>query len=116
MELRSISLSVQQLKQLINQTALLFIVAILLVQFILLQGPKSTPQDWLKLVLSMTLDLTWKHLYINSLYGVILNSVLGKGLEESKKDCIWLILWTILFAQESIDVQTIAILTGVDDS
>ncbi|EUC56563.1 vegetative incompatibility protein HET-E-1, partial [Rhizoctonia solani AG-3 Rhs1AP] len=66
-------------------------------------------------VLSLTAESTKKHAEIDVLYTAILRSALEEAqMEEHEAEDVKLVLRTVLFAQEPISVETIAVLAGLD--
>ncbi|CAE6446186.1 unnamed protein product, partial [Rhizoctonia solani] len=113
-ELASLLLSPTQISQLVDQSGSFFIYAATLVRYIQ-SGPD--PERRLHSVLSMAPAATRKHAPIDALYKAVLKSALNKEERgEDEMEDIQVVLRTVLFAQESIDVETVAVLSGVNDA
>ncbi|KAH7333728.1 hypothetical protein B0J17DRAFT_135394 [Rhizoctonia solani] len=115
-ELRSVAPTDEQVKQLVDRTDIMFSCAALFVRFILLEDLRSRSSQRLELVLSMIFESTNKHAYIDALYAIILRTVLNECEDEQgKPDNVSGVLWTVLFSQDAIRIETSATLSGIDD-
>ncbi|CAE6424681.1 unnamed protein product [Rhizoctonia solani] len=109
-ELALVSPSTSDIEQLVQRSGALFICAATLVRYIQSDKWLSESHKRLKSVLSITTEATEPNAQIDTLYTAILNLVLN----ENKED-IRVVLRTVLFAQEPIDVETITMLSGIDE-
>ncbi|CAE6535810.1 unnamed protein product, partial [Rhizoctonia solani] len=110
-ELQFISLSPADREQLVERTGMFFIYAATLVRFIA-SGPRSVdPHKRLWSLLSIVPDEAERLNHIDVLY----TAVLKTALEAGEREDIWVVLRTVLLAQEPIDITTIVTLTGIKD-
>ncbi|KAG8761749.1 hypothetical protein FRC11_013319, partial [Ceratobasidium sp. 423] len=112
--LGSMSLEPTIISHLVDQSGSLFIYAATLVRYIQ-SGPD--PKARLDSVLSMTPEATRKHAQIDALYTAVLKSALNEQvLEKTEMEDIQVVLRTVLFAQEPISIETVATLSGVNNT
>ncbi|CUA72617.1 putative WD repeat-containing protein all2124 [Nostoc sp, PCC 7120] [Rhizoctonia solani] len=116
-ELKVVSPSASDIEELVKRSGALFIYAATLVRYIKSSKRLSNPHKRFRSVLNMAHETTTHHAQIDALYTAILESVLNDDeIEPDEKDDIRLVLQTVLFAQEPISIETIATLSGVNDS
>ncbi|CAE6383974.1 unnamed protein product [Rhizoctonia solani] len=114
-ELKVVSPSASDIDELVKRSGALFIYAATLVRYIN-SGKRLNPHDRLRSVLDMAHETTKHHTQIDELYTAILKSVLNDNeLEPYEKYDIQVVLRTVLLAQEPIDVETIATLSGISN-
>ncbi|KEP48259.1 vegetative incompatibility protein HET-E-1 [Rhizoctonia solani 123E] len=114
-ELSFMSPTPSQIEQLAQHSGSLFIYAATLVRYIRFGKRFVDPHQRLQLVLSLTAESTKKHAEIDALYTAILQAALEEAqMEEHEAEDVKLVLRTVLFAQEPISVETIAVLAGLD--
>ncbi|CAE6393371.1 unnamed protein product [Rhizoctonia solani] len=116
-ELESISPSADHIKQLAERSGCLFIYAATLVRYIKFGKRFANPRLRLESILGLTTESTKKHAEIDALYTAILASALEETrMEQQEAEVVKLVLRTVLFAQEPINVETIAALAGLEDA
>ncbi|CUA75297.1 Vegetative incompatibility protein HET-E-1 [Podospora anserina] [Rhizoctonia solani] len=116
-ELESISPSAPHIKQLAERSGCLFIYAATLVRYIKFGKRFANPRLRLESILGLTTESTKKHAEIDALYTAILASALEETrMEQQEAEVVKLVLRTVLFAQEPINVETIAALAGLKDA
>ncbi|CAE6526684.1 unnamed protein product [Rhizoctonia solani] len=115
-ELAFMSLTPTQISQLVHQSGSLFIYAATLVRYIQSGERRSDPARRLQSVLTMTPEATRRHAQIDALYTTVLGTALNEEeMEKDEMEDIRVVLRTVLLAQEPINVETVAILAGIDD-
>ncbi|CAE6474326.1 unnamed protein product [Rhizoctonia solani] len=115
-ELAFMAPNTAQIEQLVHRSGSLFIYAATLVRYIRFSQRFADPRQRLQSVLSLTLESTKKDAEIDALYAAILASALEEvNMEEVEVEDIKHVLRTVLFAQEPISVETIAVLAGLDN-
>ncbi|CAE6526693.1 unnamed protein product [Rhizoctonia solani] len=115
-ELSFMSPTAPQIEQLAQRSGSLFIYAATLVRYIRFGKRFANPRLRLQAVLGLTTESAKKHAEIDALYTVVLKSALEEArMEQKEADDVKLVLRTVLFAQEPISVETIAVLAGLDD-
>ncbi|CUA78408.1 Kinesin-like protein KIF21B [Rhizoctonia solani] len=116
-ELSFMSPTHSQIQQLAQRAGSLFIYAEILVRYIRFGKRFVEPHQRLHSILLMTPNSIKKHAEIDALYTAILQSALDETLmEQNEVEDVKLVLRTVLFAQEPIDVETIAALAGLDSA
>ncbi|KAG8709661.1 hypothetical protein FRC11_005339 [Ceratobasidium sp. 423] len=115
-ELAFMSPTAAQIEQLTQRSGSLFLYAATLVRYIQFGQRFADPRQRLQSVLSLTPESTKKHAEIDALYMAILASALEEArMEEHEAGDVKLVLRTVLFVQEPISVETIAVFAGLDD-
>ncbi|CUA76114.1 Kinesin-like protein KIF21B [Rhizoctonia solani] len=115
-ELAVVSPSASEIEELVQRSGALFIYAATLVRYIKSGKRLTDPHDRLRSVLIMAHDTTKHHTQIDALYTTILKSALNNDeLEAGEANDIWVVLRTVLLAQEPISIETIATLSGIDN-
>ncbi|KAH7339070.1 hypothetical protein B0J17DRAFT_717490 [Rhizoctonia solani] len=115
-ELSFVIPTASQIKQLAERSGSLFIYAATFVRYIRFGKRFADPQQRLQSVLALTPESAKKHAEIDALYTAILESALKEAqMEKNEAEDVKLVLRTVLFAQEPISVETIAILSGIDN-
>ncbi|CAE6447963.1 unnamed protein product [Rhizoctonia solani] len=105
-----------QVKQLAHRSGSLFIYAATLVRYIRFGERFTDPRQRLQSVLSLTPESAKQYADIDALYTAILESALKEArMEEHEAEDVRLVLQTVLCAQEPIDAETIAVLSGLDN-
>ncbi|KAF8761808.1 ribosomal large subunit assembly [Rhizoctonia solani] len=106
------------IKQLVERSGALFIYAATLVRYIRPVKHHDDPSKRLQSVLSMTSGLELGHVNqpMDMLYRAVLKSAHDEDLDDSEREDVRMVLRTVLFAQESISVETIAILADIDNT
>ncbi|CAE6474151.1 unnamed protein product [Rhizoctonia solani] len=116
-ELRVMSPSDSDIEELVERSGALFIFAATLVRYIKSSKQSTNRYKRLRSVLDMAHGTTTHHAKIDELYTAILESAVNEGeLDPDEKADIWVVLRTVLFAQEPISIETIATLSGIDDT
>ncbi|CAE6423483.1 unnamed protein product [Rhizoctonia solani] len=106
-----------EIEQLATRSGCLFIYAATLVRYILYGKRVANPRQRLQSVLSLTCDSTKKHAEIDALYTAILESALHEAqMEDHETEDVQTVIRAVLFAQQPIDIDTISVLGGLDDS
>ncbi|CUA78407.1 putative WD repeat-containing protein all2124 [Nostoc sp, PCC 7120] [Rhizoctonia solani] len=100
-----------EMEQLVQRSGKFFIYAATLARYIT-SGRSIDPHKRLQSILSVAPDATRWHSPIDALYSVVLTS----ALEAGKPEDIWMVLRTVLLAQEPVNVATIVALAGIEDS
>ncbi|KAF8670836.1 WD40 repeat-like protein [Rhizoctonia solani] len=91
-----------------------FICAVTLVRYLFRQG-NIVDQGRLEAALTLPSDLENRHLDIDRLYTMILDSaVYGPDQEPEDQEQMRLIIWTALRVREPVSVDTLAALTGIE--
>ncbi|KAB5588809.1 hypothetical protein CTheo_7751 [Ceratobasidium theobromae] len=104
-----------QIQRLARQSGKLFIYAATLVRYVR-HRKRSIARKRLDSILSMTTQSTKQYAEIDLLYTTILKTALeGEGLEAEEVKDLRLVLWTIICAQEPINIETLALLIGQDE-
>ncbi|CAE6412529.1 unnamed protein product, partial [Rhizoctonia solani] len=115
-ELAVVSASTSEIEELAQRSGALFIYAATLVRYIQSGKRLTDPHDRLRSVLMMAHEATKHHTHIDALYAAILKSAMNDDeLEAGESSDIWVVLRTVLFAQEPISIETIATLSGIDN-
>ncbi|KAB5590796.1 Vegetative incompatibility protein HET-E-1 [Ceratobasidium theobromae] len=116
-ELRSISPSPDDVKQLATLAGNLFIYAATAVRYITCtKGRGAVPRDHLAIMLAVDSKSQEKHAQIDSLYTAILEAVLETGgLEPEERMRMKRVIWTAVCAREPIPVETMAALVKSDE-
>ncbi|CAE6443516.1 unnamed protein product [Rhizoctonia solani] len=116
-ELSSMTPARSQIGQLALRAENLFIYVATLERYIAgFRGRLVNPHQRLNSILSLAPSSTKKHAEIDALYTAILQSALEEAqIEVGKTNDITLVLRTVLLAREPISVETIAVLTGLED-
>ncbi|CUA77950.1 Transcription initiation factor TFIID subunit 5 [Rhizoctonia solani] len=115
-ELAVVSPSASEIEELVERSGALFIYAATLVRYIKSGKQLTDPHERLRSVLIMAHETTKHHAQIDALYTAILKSALNDDeLEAGETNDIWVVLRTVLFAQEPISIETIATLSGIDN-
>ncbi|KAL5640441.1 hypothetical protein ACGC1H_007629 [Rhizoctonia solani] len=109
-ELALVSPSASDIEQLVQRSGALFICAATLVRYIQSDKWLSESHKRLKSVLNITTEATQSDAHIDTLYTAILSLVLNENKEDMR-----VVLRTVLFAHEPIDIETIAMLSGIDE-
>ncbi|KAB5588584.1 Vegetative incompatibility protein HET-E-1 [Ceratobasidium theobromae] len=110
-ELKSISPSPDDVKQLATLAGKLFIYAATAVRYITMKSKGAVPRDRLAIMLSVDSKSKEKHTQIDSLYTAILGAVLeAGGLEPEERERMERVIWTAVCAREPISVETMAAL------
>ncbi|KAF8741207.1 WD40 repeat-like protein, partial [Rhizoctonia solani] len=106
------------IKQLVERSGALFIYAATLVRYIRPVKHHDDPNKRLQSVLSMTSGLELGHVKqpMDMLYRAVLKSAHDEDLDDSEREDVRMVLRTVLFAQEPISVETIAILADIDNT
>ncbi|CAE6479318.1 unnamed protein product, partial [Rhizoctonia solani] len=116
-ELCYISPTEEQVEVLVQRSGNLFIYAATLIRYIRLGKRSANPHKRLKSALAMISKLNSVHVEIDTLYLSILESSLDEeGLDAEEAEDAWLVLRTVLCAQEPIIITTLSALCGLDDT
>ncbi|CUA76602.1 F-box/WD repeat-containing protein sel-10 [Rhizoctonia solani] len=114
-ELAVVSPSASDIEELVQRSGALFIYAATLVRYIDSGKQSADPYDRLRSVLNVARETTKHHTQIDALYTAILKSALNDDeLEANEKNNIWVVLRTVLLAQEPISIDTISTLSGIE--
>ncbi|EUC53454.1 vegetative incompatibility protein HET-E-1, partial [Rhizoctonia solani AG-3 Rhs1AP] len=105
-----------EIEQLAQRSGTLFIYAATLVRYIQCGKRLADPHKRLRSILGLASEPTKKHTQIDALYTAVLKAALNEDeLEADETEDIRVVLRTVLFAQEPINVKTIADLAEIDD-
>ncbi|KAB5591024.1 hypothetical protein CTheo_5519 [Ceratobasidium theobromae] len=105
-----------QLEQLSQRSANLFIYAATLVRHIRLGVPLGDHETRLKSLLTTTTRSTKQYAQLDALYATVLESALSRrDLDEEVIDVMRAALWTVICAQEPVNIETIAAFVGLDN-
>ncbi|KAB5587994.1 hypothetical protein CTheo_8562 [Ceratobasidium theobromae] len=100
-----------QIEQLSQRSANLFIYAATLVRHVQLGVPLSDHEARLDSLLATTIHSTNQYSQLDKLYTAVLESALnGRDLSKEVVDIMRAVLWTVICAQEPVDIETIAAL------
>ncbi|KAB5590556.1 Vegetative incompatibility protein HET-E-1 [Ceratobasidium theobromae] len=115
-ELRLISLSSDDVKQLAMLAGKLFIYAATAVRYIMAKSRGVVPRDRLATMLAVDSKSHEKHAQIDALYTTILTTGLeAGGLEPEERKRMERVVWTAVCAREPILVETLAALIQSDE-
>ncbi|CUA77878.1 putative WD repeat-containing protein sll0163 [Synechocystis sp, PCC 6803 substr. Kazusa] [Rhizoctonia solani] len=115
-ELDFVSPTEEQIETLVQRSGNLFIYAATLIRYIRLGKRSSNPHKRFKSALEMISKPDSVRAEIDSLYISVLESALDEeGFDADEVEDSWLVLWTVLCAQEPISVTTLSTLSGLDD-
>ncbi|KAL5639975.1 hypothetical protein ACGC1H_006517 [Rhizoctonia solani] len=104
-----------EIEQLVRRAGTLFIYAATLVRYIQCGKRLADPHKRLRSVLGLIPESTKRHTQIDALYTAVLKSALNEEeLEADEIEDIRVVLRTVLFAQEPINVKTIAELAEIN--
>ncbi|KAB5588508.1 Vegetative incompatibility protein HET-E-1 [Ceratobasidium theobromae] len=116
-ELSAVTVTEAEIVELATRSGNLFIYAATLVRYIQPSDGSVNPQRRLKSALAIKSESTNKYAEVDALYGTVVKSALErKGLDSEETSDVRVVLWAILCAQEPIEVDTLATLSGVDDA
>ncbi|KAF8746909.1 WD40 repeat-like protein, partial [Rhizoctonia solani] len=108
------SIEDSEIDQFVQRCGVLFLTAVSLLQFA--AGETGYSKESFMSLIQNTPILTTLHTPIAKMYMDVLKSVLDdEGLEEDEVEDIRLVLNTVLLAQESVNVETIGMLAGIDE-
>ncbi|KDN34892.1 hypothetical protein RSAG8_12032, partial [Rhizoctonia solani AG-8 WAC10335] len=110
-ELAFLSPNPTEMEQLVQRSGIFFIYAATLVRYIASGSRSVDPHKRLWSILSVAPDATTWHNPIDALYSVVLKSALEAGEPQD----LWMVLRTVLLAQEPINITTIVALAGIED-
>ncbi|KAB5590988.1 Vegetative incompatibility protein HET-E-1 [Ceratobasidium theobromae] len=115
-ELKSISPSPDDVKQLATLAGKLFIYAATAVRYIMMKSRGTVPLNRLAIMLAVDSKEKEKHAQIDSLYTAILGAVLETGgLEPEERERMERVIWTAVCVREPISVETMAALVDSDE-
>ncbi|KAB5587950.1 hypothetical protein CTheo_8608 [Ceratobasidium theobromae] len=118
-ELKFMSPTSAQIEQLARRSGNLFIYAATLVRYIRPGKHPVDPRKRLESILAIADESSHKKRYaeIDVLYRAVLEAVLDEdGLEDGEAEVLRLVLWTVVCAQEPINIETISELAGIIDT
>ncbi|KAB5590194.1 Vegetative incompatibility protein HET-E-1 [Ceratobasidium theobromae] len=116
-ELRSMSPSPDDVKQLATLAGSLFIYAATAVRYIQVKTGGVVPHERLAMMLAVDSKSKEKHAQIDALYTTILREALeAEGFEPEERERMRHVLWTAACAREPTSIETMAALVGLDDS
>ncbi|CAE6427584.1 unnamed protein product [Rhizoctonia solani] len=106
-----------QIEQLVQRSGCLFIYAATIVRYIQPDNPRIHHKERFQSILAMTSSSTDKmYETIDPLYEVVVQSVFEEAnMDTCDKDTVRKVLWTVLCARESINIDTIGTLAGLTD-
>jgi hypothetical protein len=115
-ELRFMSPTTDEIRQLVARSGNLFIYAATLVRYIRPVKRSIDPRRRLRSVLEMTSEYTSRHAEIDTLYAAVLTSALDEeDLDAIEAQDLRDVLHTVLCVQEPVGIETLAALTGISD-
>ncbi|CUA73703.1 putative WD repeat-containing protein slr0143 [Synechocystis sp, PCC 6803 substr. Kazusa] [Rhizoctonia solani] len=110
-ELQPMSLNLDQIDRLVQKSGNLFLYAATIVRYIQPRNPLVNRQDRLKEILAMKSKFDATYAEIDALYLAVVRAVMEEsGLNNEEQESLKLILWTVLCAQQSIDIEAIRVL------
>ncbi|KAB5591052.1 hypothetical protein CTheo_5518 [Ceratobasidium theobromae] len=113
---RFMSPSKEQIEQLSQRSANLFIYAATLVRHVRLGVPLGDHEKRLNSLLATTPRSTKQYAQLDGLYETVLKSALNKrDLDGEEIDVMRSVLRTVICAQEPVDIETLTSLVGLDD-
>ncbi|KAB5590982.1 hypothetical protein CTheo_5574 [Ceratobasidium theobromae] len=116
-ELSTVTMAEAEIVELATRSGNLFIYAATLVRYIQPMDGSVDPQLRLQSALAIKSESTNKYAEVDALYGAVVKAALErKGLDSEEASNVRAVLWTVLCAQEPIGVDTLATLSGVDDT
>ncbi|KAB5588134.1 hypothetical protein CTheo_8425 [Ceratobasidium theobromae] len=116
-ELSTVTVTEAEIVELVIRSGNLFIYAATLVRYIQPSDGSVDPQRRLKSALAIKSGSTNQYAEVDALYGAVVKAALErKGLDSEEASDVRMVLWTVLCAQEPIGVETLAALSGVDDT
>ncbi|KAH7339143.1 WD40-repeat-containing domain protein [Rhizoctonia solani] len=106
-----------QIEQLVQRSGSLFIYAATIVRYIQPDNRRARHKERFDSILAMTSASTSKvYEKIDPLYAAVVQSVFEEAnMDTYDEDAVRRVLWTVLCARESIDVDTIRALAGLTD-
>ncbi|KAB5589208.1 hypothetical protein CTheo_7351 [Ceratobasidium theobromae] len=116
-ELGFMSPADDEIQQLVTRSGSFFIYAATLVRYIRPVNTSINPRSRLRTILGVSSESVKKHAELDALYGAVLKSALdGDEFESIEADDVRSVLRTVLCVQEPVDIETLAILAGVDNT
>ncbi|KAB5590986.1 hypothetical protein CTheo_5578 [Ceratobasidium theobromae] len=116
-ELNTVAMTEAEIVELATRSGNLFIYAATLVRYIQPSDGSVNPQRRLKSALAIKSESTNKYAEVDALYGAVVKAALErKGLDSEEAEDVRAVLRAVLCAQEPIGVDTLATLSGVDDT
>ncbi|KAB5588069.1 Vegetative incompatibility protein HET-E-1 [Ceratobasidium theobromae] len=116
-ELSTVTMAEAEIVELATRSGNLFIYAATLVRYIQPSDGSVDPQLRLESALAIKSESTNRYAEVDALYGAVVKAALErKGLDSRETSNVRAVLWTVLCAQEPIGVNTLATLSGVDDT
>ncbi|KAG8757818.1 hypothetical protein FRC11_004248, partial [Ceratobasidium sp. 423] len=113
-ELQPLSLTQDEIDQLVLKSGRLFLYAATIVRYIQPGNPLIDHQARLKGVLAVKSKSGAMYAEIDTLYTAVVRAAMEEGgLDTDERGALKLILWTVLCAQQAIDIETIRILSGL---
>ncbi|KAB5589206.1 hypothetical protein CTheo_7349 [Ceratobasidium theobromae] len=116
-ELSFMSLADTEIEKLVTRSGSFFIYAATLVRYISPVNTSIDPHSRLQSILGMAPESVKKHAEIDALYGAVLKSALdGDEFESAEAESVRAVLRTALCVQEPVDIEMLAILSGVGNA
>ncbi|KAB5588516.1 hypothetical protein CTheo_8040 [Ceratobasidium theobromae] len=116
-ELNTMTITEDEIAQLATRSGNLFIYAATLVRYIQPSDGTINPQRRLRSALAIKSGSMNKYAEVDALYGAVVKAALERqGLESEEAEDVRAVLWTVLCAQEPVGIDTLATLSGVDDT
>ncbi|KAB5589679.1 hypothetical protein CTheo_6880 [Ceratobasidium theobromae] len=113
---RFMSPTQDQIEQLSQRSGNLFIYAATLVRHVRLGVRRRDHQKRLDSLLAATSHSAKQYSQLDELYATVLKTALsGEDLDEEVEDTR-AVLWTVICAQEPVDIETLTALAGLDDT
>ncbi|KDN33726.1 hypothetical protein RSAG8_13185, partial [Rhizoctonia solani AG-8 WAC10335] len=116
-KLRLLSPTHDQIQLLVQRSGRLFLYAATIVRYIQPNRPTAPHKERLDSILTMTSTSTNKVVErIDSLYAAVVKSVFDEANPDAyEAERLKGVLWTVLCAQDSVDVETIRVLAGLEE-
>ncbi|KAB5588196.1 hypothetical protein CTheo_8363 [Ceratobasidium theobromae] len=116
-ELGTVMVTEAEIVELATRSGNLFIYAATLVRYIQPSDGSVDPQLRLQSALEIKFKSTNKYAAVDALYGAVVKAALErKVLDSEEASNVRAVLWAVLCAQEPIGIDTLAALSGVNDT
>ncbi|KAB5588941.1 hypothetical protein CTheo_7619 [Ceratobasidium theobromae] len=116
-ELSTVVVTEDEIVELATRSGNLFIYAATLVRYIQPSDDSVNPQLRLKSALAIKSESTNKYAEVDALYGAVVKAALERQrLDSGEASDVRAVLCAVLCAQEPIGVDTLATLSGIDDT